>query len=219
MRKFGVILAAVACLMLTAFAAQAATATPAEDMKGVIAINVGGGITVPSGALADEGNNFGYKFKMGFDGVGGLDYFMTKEIGVGVDFGYGQMKADLPSDVTGDLKAKTIQFGIHGKYLIPTGGPVVPYLQLGLAMYNRKIEASEGSLSIDFSDTKPGINAGVGVGYKISDMIGIGVNGAYNYSIGKFEPEVFGTKTEMLKDWNFIAFNAGLTFNIKPAAK
>ncbi len=219
MRKFGVILAAVACLMLTAFAAQAATATPAEDMKGQIGINVGGGLTVPTGALADEKNDFGYKFKMGYDMVGGIEYFVTKEIGVGADFGYGSMKADLPSGITGDLKAKTIHYGIHGKYLVPTGGPVVPYLQVGFAMYNRKIEASEGGLSLDFSDTKPGANVGVGVGYKVTDMVGIGVNGAYHLGFGKFEPEIGGVKVEALKDWNYIAFNAGITFSIKPAAK
>ncbi len=219
MRKFGVIVAAVACLMLTAFAAQAATATTAEDMKGVIGITVGGGLTVPTGDLAKEDNTFNVKFKMGYDVGGGIEYFLTKDIGIGVDGTFGSMKADLPSGVTGDIKAKTIQFGLHGKYLIPTGGPVVPYLQLGLGMYNRKIEASEGGVSVDFSDTKPGLNAGVGVGYKINDMIGIGVNGAYHLAFGKFEPEIGGEKVELLKDWNYIAFNAGLTFNIKPAAK
>ena len=218
MRKFGVVLAAVACLMLTALAAQAATATPAEDMKGQIGINAAGGITMPMGALADEDNEIGAKFKMGWDVVGGLDYFITPAIGIGADFGMGSMKLDV-DDEDVDVKAKTINFGLHAKYMIPTGGPVVPYLQLGAGMYNRKIESSAGGLSIDFSDTKPGINAGVGVGYKMNEMIAIGVNGTYHYPVGKFEPEIGGEKVEVLKDWNYLAFNAGVTFFIKPAAK
>ena len=218
MRKLGVILAAVACLMLMAFAAQAATATPADDNKGMIAIGVGGGLTMPMGDLASEDSEFGAKFKMGYDFGGGIDYFITKEIAIGADASMGSMKVDAETG-TIDVKAKTIQFGLHGKYLIPTGGPVAPYLQLGAGMYSRKIEVSGGGISIDLSDSKPGINAGAGVGYKVSDMVSIGVSGAYHMTIGKFEPEFLGETLELLKDWNYLAFNAGVTFHIKPAAK
>jgi opacity protein-like surface antigen len=206
MRKLGIVVTALACLTIMAFAAQAATA-PVGEEKGNIGFGIGGGLTMPMGKLADEDEA---NMKMGFDVDGYFDYFITKEIALGLDASYGQMA----NQDNSDLKAKTTQFGIHGKYLIPTNGPIVPYLQLGFGMYNRKIEYKpEGLASLSVSDTKPGVNAGVGVGYKVNDMVGIGLSGAYHYSIGEMEDE----GVTVLDDWNYIAFNLGIQFHIKPA--
>src|SRR5512143_1478753 len=117
MRKLGVIPAAVACLMTAAFAAQAATPTPAADMKGAAGISVGGGLSVPTGKLADKNEaNMGAGWLVN----GGLDYYVTKDIGIGVDGSYNTMANKDESD----LKAKTAQFGVHGRYLVPSGGPL-----------------------------------------------------------------------------------------------
>jgi len=212
MRKFGVILAAVASLMLMAFAAQAATATPAVDMKGSIGFGVGGGLVMPVGTLAASADDDGFDMKKGFDVAGQLDYFLTKDFAIGADASFGQMTN---KKVSG-LKVKTTQFGIHGRYLIPSSGPVVPYLQIGAGMYNRKLEFKpKGFAAFAISDTKPGVNGGVGLGYKVGDRVSLDVAGTYHFSIGKMEEG----GEEVSKDWSYVAFNAGLTFQIKPAAK
>jgi len=208
MRNLGMFPAAAACLMIAAFAARAATPTPAEDMKGTAGISVGGGLTVPTGKLADKNEaNMGAGWLVN----GGLDYFVTKDIGIGVDGSYTTMANKDDSD----LKAKTAQFGVHGRYLVPSGGPLVPYLQLGLGMYNRKIEYRFSGTSFSVSDTKAGLNGGVGVGYKVNDWIGLGVSGAYHFTFGKLEAE----GEEIMQDWNYVAFAAGIDFNIKRAAR
>jgi outer membrane protein W len=229
MRKLGIIVTALACLTIMAFAAQAATAPVGEDMKGQITIGVMGGLAMPMGKLAESfdptAETSGADMKMGPTFGVAVDYFVTKEIAVGLDASYTMMSMDdqtIEGTTYTDLvKAKTMQFGVHGKYMIPTGGPVVPYLTLGGGMYSRKLELSQdfqdgmGTSESEYSDSKPGIMGGVGVAYKINDMICVGANGAYHYTIGKFEDK---DGYEILKDWNYLAFNAAVTFHI-PKAK
>ncbi len=208
MRNLAVIPAAVAWLTITALAAQAATATPAPDMKRAVSINVGGGLSVPTGTLADQSEaNMGSGWLVN----GGLDYFITKDIGIGVDGAYTAMSNKDDSD----LKAKTAQYGVHGRYLVPSGGPLVPYLQVGVGMYSRKIEYKPSGVAFAVSDTKAGVNGGVGVGYKLNGLIGIGVSGAYHFTFGKMEVD----GAELMKDWNYVTFAAGIDLSIKPAAK
>jgi opacity protein-like surface antigen len=214
MRKLGIVVTALACLTIMAFAAQAATAPVGEDMKGQMTIGVMGGVAMPAGKLAADYEDDGAKMKMGFGGGACFDYFFTKDMALGLDASYVTMK----NKDDEDQSVKTLQFGVHGKYLVPTGGPIVPYLFVGGGLYNRKAEFTDGGVSLSLSDSKPGIMGGVGVGYKINEMVAVGVNGAYNYTIGKFEPEIDGTKTELLKDWNYMTFNLGLEFHI-PKAK
>jgi len=206
MRKLAVVLFAVGSLCLMAF--------PAFAAKGDLAFGVNGGLAMPMGCLADE--NDGADMKMGPEFGIGLDYFITKDLALGVDGSYVMMTANEDSDV----KAKTMQFGVHGKYFVPTGGQFLPYLNLGVGMYNRKVEFSDAVaeyLELDessLSDNKVGINAGVGVEYKVTPTVGIGVLGAYNYTIGEWKPEVNGTEPDeaLLDDWNYISFKGAVTF-------
>jgi hypothetical protein len=209
MRKLGVVVTALVCLVLFASPALA----QAEDMQGRFAIGAAGGLTMPMGCLADEDEA---NMKMGWDGGVALDYFLTNDIAIGADFGYGEMANEDDSNI----KAKSMNYGVHGKYFIPTGGQAVPYLFAGFAMYNRKVEWSDvmgTGVNLDFSDSKPGVNGGVGFEYRVNEMFGVGANGAYHYTIGKFEPEIGGTEVELLEDWQYLAFNAAFTFYIMPA--
>jgi opacity protein-like surface antigen len=166
------------------------------------------------GKLASDSENEGFNGKMGFGGGANFDYFIVENFAIGVDGGY----ATLGSDWEGltDTKATTLHFGAHGKYMVPTGGPLMPYLFAGGGFYSAKVTDIPGE--DDLSQSKFGLNAGVGVEYMVSDMVGIGVNGAYQMALGKFEPEINGTKEEVLKDWNYIEFNAAVTFHL-PMAK
>lgn len=247
MRKLGVVAVAVASLMLMAFAAFAAEAPVGEDMKGKFSISAFGGLAMPSGKLGEEFDVLTGTLDDGFPGVGmkmspdfgaSVDYFVTKDIAVGADVSYVKMKneavAVLGIDVLPEkwLEATTLQFGVHGKYFLPTGGPVRPYLALGAGMYSRKLALTdegktaledllEGPVDVsEFSDSKFGGNGGVGVEYKVNEMFGVGLNGAYHMTMGKLEHD-FGTGTEetVLKDWTYMAFNAQVTFYIPMAKK
>ena len=127
MRKLAVVLFAVGSLFLMAF--------PAYAEKGDMAFGVNGGMAMPMGCLADEDEA---DMKMGPEFGIGFDYFITKDLALGLDGSY----VIMTSNESDDLKAKTMQFGVHGKYFIPTGGQFMPYLNLGVGMYNRKIELS-----------------------------------------------------------------------------
>jgi opacity protein-like surface antigen len=208
MRKLGIVVSAIACLVM-ATVAFSADAPVAGAAKGQMEIGLMGGMVMPMGKLAAEYVDDGAKMKMGFGGGLSFDYFVAPEFAIGLDGSYATMSNEDNSDV----KANTFQYGLHGKYVIPTGGQFVPYLQVGAGMYSQTLKGD--LVSIDA--TKFGFNGGVGAGYKVNEMVAIGLNGFYHFA-GKFEPEVGGTKVEVLKDWSYLAFNAAVTFTI-PKAK
>ena len=209
MRKLAMVLFALGSLVLMA--------VPAFAEKGDMAFGVNGGMAMPMGQLADEDYA---DMKMGPDFGINFDYFITKDMALGLDGSYAMMTANESDDV----KAKTMAFGVHGKYFVPTGGRFVPYLNLGVGYYNRKVEFEGDAadfLGVDkLSDNKLGINAGVGVEYKVTPMVGIGVNGAYVYTIGEWKPEIDGEEPDeaLLDDWNYISFKGAVTFYF-PMAK
>jgi opacity protein-like surface antigen len=211
MRKLGIVVAAVACLMVSvvAFAADAPAAGAA---KGQFEIGLMGGMAMPMGKLADDTVD-GANMKIGFGGGLAVDYFVAPEFAIGLDGSY----VTMTNEISSDTKANTMQYGLHAKYVIPTGGPFSPYLQVGGGMYNQKIEGSIDALSISVDATKFGFNGGVGFGYKVNEAVALGVNGFYHMA-GKFEPEFEGVKTEVLEDWSYLTFNAAVTFTI-PKAK
>jgi opacity protein-like surface antigen len=212
MRKLGIVVAAVACLMVSAVA-FAADAPAGGTAKGQMEIGLMGGMAMPMGKLAAEDTDHGFKMKTGFGGGLSFDYFVVPAFAIGLDGSYVTMAN---KDNT-DFKANTLQYGLHGKYVIPTAGKFLPYLQVGVGMYNQKIESSDDAISLSVDATKFGFNGGVGFGYKVNEAVAVGLNGFYHMS-GKFEPEVAGVKTEVLEDWSYLTFNAAVTFTI-PKAK
>ena len=212
MRKLGIVVAALACLMLAAVAFAADKPVAA---KGQMDIGAFGGVAVPMGKLADKTTDLdsptGADMKMGYDGGVFFDYFMTPDIALGVDGSY----VTMTNNVSSDVKANTMQYGIHGKYVFATSGQMVPYVQVGAAMYSRKIEDKASGASLSLSDSKPGINGGLGIGFKLNESVTLGVNGTYHYTIGKFQPTAETKAADTgLKDWNFATINAVVTFNI-----
>jgi opacity protein-like surface antigen len=202
MRKLAVVLFAVASLCLMAF--------PAFAAKGDMAFGVGGGLAVPMGQLADKDYA---NMKLGYDGGLFFDYMLSKEIALGVDGSYAMTSNKDDSD----LKGTSMQYGAHVKYFVPTGGQFLPYLNLGLAGYTRGVKFPDAIATEIGTDkatqTVLGMNAGVGVDYNVTPMVGIGVNGAYHYTFGEFKPDINGEKVKMLDDWTYMTFNAVVTFH------
>lgn len=207
-------------LMCSASLASAATMdSGSSEMKGHFTLSGVGGITVPSGKLSADYTDDGADMGMGWDAGAALDWYLTNQVALGADATFGSMKAKDDPGPGVELKAKTTQFGVHGKWLVPTGGKVTPWLGAGIAMYNRKLEASGGGATFDVSDTKPGANFGVGVDYMMSNMVGLGVNGMYDLTFGEMKKDVDGDGIEdkILDNWNYIRFNVALTFHFAGA--
>jgi opacity protein-like surface antigen len=240
MRKLGFVLMALLAMSLVAVNAQAQAKTGGTDMKGQFCIGVDGGLGLPTGTLAksidwnepvtNDGLT-GADMKMGYDFGVFVDYYVMPQFAVGAHFGYvaNNMKDQTVEGVTYKdlLKAKTMIYGIHGKYMIPTGGGVQPYLGVGVSGYNRKFDLStEFQQGFDvtessFSDNKFGIDGMVGVDYAVGPMFSVGVNGAYHSPFGKFEHDFGGDvgKQTIIKDWMFMTFNAAITYHVPMGKK
>jgi opacity protein-like surface antigen len=235
MRKLGIALLALFALTLMTATVQAQTtpATGGTDMTGQWSIGAQGGLSMPVGKLAASfdpiAEETGADMKMGSDFGGYVDYFIKPQLAIGANYDYitNSMNDQTFEGVTFSdlLKAKTMVFGAHVKYMIPTGGKMLPYLGLGLNGYNRKIELSSefqagmGTTDTEVSDTVFGMAPMVGLDFQLSPMLSLGVNGAYHYTFGELKDTVEGTDVTVLKDWQLMTFNAALTYHMPKKAK
>ena len=141
-------------LVLTSFSTGSAV-----QLQGKLALTGNGGLGLPLGDLAGEGEFGDLKrgsAKTGFGFGGTLEFFVTDFISVGGNFTYrsfgmktedwdeelvAQLESELQWDLPGatataaiDAKHQILSFGVFGKGIMPTSGPVAPYLKFGLGM-------------------------------------------------------------------------------------
>jgi opacity protein-like surface antigen len=207
MRKIGIILAIAAALAFVALPAQAAN-TP-----GQMGISVLGGLALPLGELADEDLlDASMGWELGFS----LDHQVAPSFVIGADVACFSMTPDI--DVEGaDYYVRTHLYGAHGRYLIPTGGSFVPYVQAGLGLYGRTLRIAANDFAYEYSKAAMGMNFGVGADVAVNPFMSFVVSGAYHHTFSEFNPEnPDGDEMEILDDWKFISFNAGLTFHFTP---
>ncbi len=199
---------AVPVLMLTCLASIASAAMmqgTAAPMKGQFTISGMGGVEVPTADLSDKAKG---DQGAGWGAGGSVDYFFTDQIALGADFMYFATKSKDPFEdpvtlLPEDLKAKTMEYGVHAKWFMPTGGgKLMPWLGVGIGAANRKLEIG----STSDNDTKLAVYPGVGVNFAITSMVDLGVNGMYHFTSGKFK--------ESDVNWQFISFGGVLTFHI-----
>jgi opacity protein-like surface antigen len=191
--------------MLTAGLVQAQTEmTPSSGLKGTCSLGPMGGLFLPLGDLSDEAQgNAG----LGFN-VGGLfDYFVTDAFGLGADVAFSSASNKDDSD----FKFKTTNFGVHGEWLLPTGGKMIPYLGAGVGYYNHKLEASSGGVSASITKGSVGFNGGVGVGYRASENMSVVGDLRYHYS--KIKGEDVGSSEDV--NWTYATVNIALLWHIK----
>ena len=211
----------VLLVMCLASMASAAEMSTGSGMKGHLTLGANGGLAVPSGKLSANFTDNGADMGLGWDAGGSLDWFATDQLAIGADVSFGSMKSKDDPNPGEELKAKTLSYGVHGRWYIPTGGgKMLPWLGAGVAMYNRKISDEVPGASIELSDTKPGANFGVGIEYLASEMVGLGINGTYDLTFGKWEQDINGdgVNDAVLDNWNLMRFNAAVTFHFPHAA-
>ena len=166
---------------LAALALTATLAAPvaAQDMASARAFSVGvrGGVSIPVGALADDGEDGG-NASTGFN-VGAFLGFTPAALPVGlrVEVGYDRFGIDagvLAPGVEFDGDWSIISGTVNAIVAVPTQGGVRPYLIGGVGAYNvtASVEASEGGESIAFSDdqTKIGVNGGAGLRFALGTL-------------------------------------------------
>lgn len=174
-------------------------------LAGSWAFTLGGGLSMPTGDFGDE-DELGAG--SGFVVDGALEYRVNDMFAVGLDASWlrnahaseGE-SVDLGGGTTYTLdedKFTTWQVGVHGKYFLPLGGNLSPYLLGGVGIYDTKEEWEEtfttGGVStigsgVAETDTRFGGKLGLGGVFKVNEMIGIGVEGNYNF-ITQDEEEV-----------------------------
>jgi hypothetical protein len=157
---------------------------------GAMTFGVNGGIAMPTGDFA----NF---YKMGYFGGAFGEYGINEQFSIGVGAGYVKVglkdeykkiledlaiEAGAPSDVSVDVKESAIPVTLYAKWTPPMkDSKVAPYVKVGGGYYMLKSEitASAGGESANVKDTfnKPGFFGGVGVDYKASPQLKIGVFG------------------------------------------
>jgi outer membrane protein W len=153
---------------------------------GEMTFGVSGGAVLPTGDWADF-------FQMGFQGGVFGEYGINEQfaVGVGVDYAkvgvkdeYKTLLETLASDeagtdVTVDVTESAIPITAYVKWMPPMKGKVAPYVTVGGGYYMMKseIKASTADLAISQSETtnKPGFFGGVGVDFKASPQVKVGV--------------------------------------------
>jgi len=168
-------------------------------------LNFNGGVAAPMGNYKDAA-------KLGFMGGVGADYTVTPNVALGVDGSFisngasDQLSAAI-SPATASFQM--LQGGAHAKYLFPVAGEskVAPYIIGGLGFYDVKDKVEQGGVSASESSTKVGARGGLGLMYKTSPKVSIGLESAYHW----INTDISST--------SFISVQAGLTVGMgTPAA-
>ena len=166
---------------IAALALTAALAAPvaAQDVARARAFTVGirGGVSVPLGVLADEGEEGG-NAGTGFNAGAFLGFRPAAlPVALRVEVGYDRFGIDIgevPAGAEFDGDWSILSGTLNAVVAVPTQGGIRPYLVGGAGAYNVKasFSASEGGESVDFSDdqTKIGVNGGAGVRFALGTL-------------------------------------------------
>ncbi len=217
-RKMSLVVAALALMVLVA---------QAQAAKGdwIVGLNAGTGIPI---------SDYKDAAKVGFMGGVSFGYAATENVSIGVDGSFtandGSEDFDaaltavatslgpdgLPgtSDdgtssgaVTG--KFNLLQGGAHAKYMFPMAeeSKISPYVLVGAGVYNfkTKTESSNATYTGDVSENKFGARGGLGLGYKASENVTVGVEGAFHY----INTDISSTQ--------FIGLQAGVSIGLSKA--
>ena len=153
----------------------------AHAAKGDRMISFSAGTGIPRGEFEGQA-------ALGLIGSVGLDYMATKRLVIGLDGsfisnnGLDEYDALLTSQATGPVTSKfnMLQGGAHLKYMVSEAA-ISPFALVGLGAYKVKDSHESSDPMFDSPgayDTFLGTRAELGLTYKTSDRVSIGVEGA-----------------------------------------
>lgn len=124
-----------------------------------VQFGLGGGLTMPTGDAGDV-------FKMGYHGQASMAFNPGLPFGLRVDAMYHSMDGD-----GFDGSARVIAGVVNGLFNFGTpGGQVQPYASVGLGMYNLRGEITIEGEELSDSETKVGVNGGLGLRFNLSGL-------------------------------------------------
>lgn len=192
MLKAAVALAAVG--MLTAGEAEA----QAKFM-------IGGGLAMPTGDFSSTDDG-GYFAGNGFNALAGVNLSAPLlPVGLRVDGSYNRfgMHEDL-GDV--DANYQVLAGTANAVFSLPTPGIVQPYVLAGVGVYNYKLTGDDVAEAVD-SETKLGINGGVGLNVSLGGLSLFGEARMHNIFVGE---QTVGDVTFEAEDIRMIPVTVGL---------
>lgn len=159
-------------VLFTCLVASAASAQPGLDQLGpkrLVSFGVGGGMSMPVGDASQV-------FKNGFNAQGFVRLNLPLvPVKPRLDLSYS--KFDLDDVQLGTTGSGKILAGLANvQAFIMPAGPVRPYLLAGLGAYNVKTE-TEGPGAVSASDTRFGINGGLGVAVSLGGVANAYIEG------------------------------------------
>lgn len=172
--------------LLVAVLAVMAVAPQAQAAKGEFLIGLNAGTGIPMSDYKDAA-------KLGFMGGAGFDYMATENFAIGADgsftsnSGSDDYEAFLTTGAGTPVTAKftLLQGGAHARYMFPMASEssIAPYLLGGAGIYNfkEKQESTNTLYNGDASVSKFGLRGGLGLMYKTSEKVGIGLEGAFHW--------------------------------------
>ena len=192
-------------------------ATQAQAGAGEWMVNLNGGVASPLGDFKDSA-------KLGFMGGVGFDYGVSQNLALGVDgsfisnSGSEDFETLLTTAAGTDVTASfsMLQGGAHLKYNFPMASEssIAPYVVGGAGIYNvkNKLESTNALFNGDASESKFGARGGLGLMYKTSQKVGIGIEGTYHWINTKETDPISGAET--YPSTTFFGVQAGVTIGL-----
>jgi opacity protein-like surface antigen len=234
MRRF-----AFAALATLAMLTGLALATPAagalvHEGRGDFAAGLLGGLTQPTGQLADRVNlssrigDSGLNFRIGPNAGAYIDYFLADHVVLGFWGGSGWLHMNDLNVQTGSgmvkvhdmVNGRTVEIGGYLKVIGEPRGRWTPSVFAGLTSFHRKAQISRDALKIfprmtlfELTDAKLGFTGGAGLEYMATEQLGLDANLAFHFS-GRFTHafDWAGYQTAV-RNWNFNTFGLGLAYH------
>ena len=149
--------------------------------QGAVLLGASGGVLIPTGDYKDVGNT-------GFGAGVDVDYVLSPSGSIGVKLAYNrndfsdEFKQAL-ADTTGvpiDGHFTIMHYGVHGRLFLSPESKTRPFITIGGGFYNFKVTAEAfGSFGSD-SETKGGINGGVGLLFDAGSSAHVAIQGTYH---------------------------------------
>jgi opacity protein-like surface antigen len=164
---------------LALLATLALPAPPAAAGQGDYSIRFASGIAVPVGS-------FGSDWKSGVPIGLNLSYGTGVHTDLALDMSYRRLKPAIPASQLFGVKDDNIHIGEWRvgarlrRELVSTNASVVPYAVIGAAIYPVRLVSQDSLGVLEYSSAKMGLNGGLGVDYRISPAVALGLEGIYN---------------------------------------
>jgi opacity protein-like surface antigen len=201
-------------MMKAAVALVAVGMLAAGEAQAQMKVLVGGGLSTPMGAFGEtefDDLTEGYGAGSGFNALAGVELGAPlMPIKLRVDASYNRFGLS-DEVVEGEVDANYQVIGgtANAVFALPSPALVQPYLIAGVGMYNAKLTGDDVSSTEEVSETKFGINGGVGVNLALGGLQLFGEARIHNIFMSEVEIDEV---TLEASDIRMVPITVGLRF-------